>query len=152
VTRIGPLVLNHALASAGIDDDFFVLWPPIVLAALTIGDLDLAERLSPVTAGLPGQRPPAVAAQWHRLRGVLAAARGDDPQVVEAEMRAGVEEPARWLFLRHREDEAAPLHAAARATYANIGATSWLAKLDAWQTSLHGRPTASSTPLQDSMS
>ena len=62
------------------------------------------------------------------------------------------EELARWLFVRHRGDEAAPLLAAARATYTDIGATGWLAKLDAWQTSLRGGPTASSTPLQDSMS
>ena len=76
VARMAPVVLGHAMAAAGIDDDFFVLWPPLVLGALTIGDLDLAERLiAPVATALPGRRPPAVAAQWHRLRGLLAAAR-----------------------------------------------------------------------------
>ena len=35
VRRLAPLVLDYALASAGIDDDFFVLWPPLVLAALS---------------------------------------------------------------------------------------------------------------------
>jgi len=162
-TRLAPLVLDHALAAAGIDDDFFVMWPPLVLAALTLDDLDLAERLlAPVTTVLPGQRPLAVTAQWHRMCGLLAAARGEDPQIVEAEMRAGVdaleafgatgfhaqaeEELARWLVTQHREDEAAPLLAAARAKYTDIGATGWLTRLDAWQTS-HA-PTASSTPLQ----
>ena len=162
VARMAPVVLAHAMAAAGIDDDFFVLWPPLVLAALAIGDLDLADRLlAPVANALPGRRTPAVTAQWHRLRGLLAAARGDDPRTVEAAMRDGVdalaafgavgfhaqaqEELARWLLTQHREDEADPLLASARATYLEIGATGWLTRLDAWQTS--GAPTAS-TPLQ----
>ena len=120
---MAPVVLGHAMASAGIDDDFFVLWPPLVLGALSIGDLDLAESLiAPVATSLPGRRPPAVAAQWHRLRGLLAAARDDDPQAVEAAMRAGVdalaafgavgfhaqaqEELGRWLVTQGRADEA----------------------------------------------
>ena len=162
VARMAPVVLAHAMAAAGIDDDFFVLWPPLVLGALSIGDLDLADRLlAPVATALPGRRTPAVTAQWHRLRGLLAAARGDDPRTVEAAMRDGVdalaafgavgfhaqaqEELARWLLTQHREDEADPLLASARATYLEIGATGWLTRLDAWQTS--GAPTAS-TPLQ----
>ena len=125
---MAPVVLGHAMAAAGIDDDFFVLWPPLVLGALSIGDLDLAERLiAPVATSLPGRRPPAVAAQWHRLRGLLAAARDDDPQTVEAAMRAGVdalaafgavgfhaqaqEELGRWLVTQGRADEAqVPAH------------------------------------------
>ena len=96
VARMAPVVLGHAMAAAGIDDDFFVLWPPLVLGALTIGDLDLAERLiAPVATSMPGRRPPAVAAQWHRLRGLLAAARGDDPQTVEATMRGRGRRPRR---------------------------------------------------------
>ena len=31
---MAPVVLGHAMAAAGIDDDFFVLWPPLVLGAL----------------------------------------------------------------------------------------------------------------------
>ena len=58
------------MASAGIDDDFFVLWPPLVLGALSIGDLDLAERLiAPVATALPGQTPS------RRRRPVAPAAR-----------------------------------------------------------------------------
>ena len=125
VARLAPVVLSHTMAAAGIDDDFFVLWPPLVLAALSIGDLDLAERLmAPVAIALPGRRPPAVTAQWHRLRGLLAAARSDDPRSVEAAMRAGVdalaafgavgfhaqaqEELGRWLAAQDRADEAGP--------------------------------------------
>ena len=165
VARMAPVVLGHAMAAAGIDDDFFVLWPPLVLGALSIGDLDLAERLiAPVATALPGRRPPAVTAQWHRLRGLLAAARDDDPQAVEAAMRAGVdalaafgavgfhaqaqEELGRWLVTQGRADEARSLLATARATYAEIGAAGWLTRLDAYQTGLEQSPTASLTHRQ----
>ena len=152
-TRLAPQVLEHLLAASGLDDDFFVLWPPTVLAALASQDLDLAERLlTPVTQALPGQRPAAVTAQWHRLRGLVAAARGDDPGLAEAELRAGIdalatfgavgfqaqaqEELGRWLITQGRGHEASPLLDAARATYVDLGANGWLSTLDAWQTSL----------------
>jgi class 3 adenylate cyclase/tetratricopeptide (TPR) repeat protein len=151
--RLAPLVLEHLLAASGLDDDFFVLWPPAVLAALEAEDLDLADRLlAPVDTALPGQRPPAVAAQWHRLRGLVAAARGDDPELAESELRAGIdalrtfgargyqaqaeEELGRWLVTQARTDEAAQLLHTARTTFAEIGASGWLAKLDTWRTSL----------------
>ena len=151
VTRLAPVVLEHALAASGIDDDFFLLWPALVQGALAFGDLDLAERLlAPVSAAPPGRRPVAVTAQWHRLYGLLAAARGDDAHVVESELRAGVdglaaygargfhaqaeEELGRWLLTQHRDDEGETLLAAARATYVEIGATGWLARLDASRT------------------
>ena len=162
---MAPVVLGHAMASAGIDDDFFVLWPPLVLGALSIGDLDLAESLiAPVATSLPGRRPPAVAAQWHRLRGLLAAARNDDPRTVEAAMRDGVDalaafgavgfhaqaqdELGRWLVTQGRAEEARSLLATARATYADIGAAGWLARLDSYQAALEQSPTSSLTHRQ----
>jgi len=163
VARLAPVVLGHAMATAGIDDDFFVLWPPLVLGALSIGEVDLAERLiAPVATALPGRRPVAVAAQWHRLRGLLAAARDDDPQAVEAAMRDGVEalaafgavgfhaqaqeELGRWLVTQDRADEGRSLLATARATYADIGAAGWLTRLDAYQSALEQATTASVAP------
>jgi class 3 adenylate cyclase/tetratricopeptide (TPR) repeat protein len=151
VKRLALVVLDHALAAAGIDDDFFVLWPPLVLGALDVGDLDLAERLlEPVTSALPGQRPPALVAQWRRMQGLLAAARGDDAQLAESELRAGVdglaaygsrglhaqavEELGAWLLTQDRADEAGSCLAVARATYAEIGAAGWLARLDGSRT------------------
>ena len=172
-TRLAPLVLGHLLAASGIDDDFFLLWPPLVLAALGAGDLELAERLlDPVTTALPGQRSPAVTAQWHRLRGLLAAAHGDDPRLAETELRAGVdalaafgavgfhaqaqEELAHWLVTQRRDDEAAPLLDAARATYAEIGAIGWLSRLDERQTTRsadgHGLPRGTVKDLDHSQS
>lgn len=44
------------------------------------------------------------------------------------------EELARWLVDQHRPEDAQTLTDAARANYTNIGATGWLAKLDAWDT------------------
>ncbi len=164
VTRLAPLVVEHALAAAGLDDDFFLLWPQSVLAALAVDALDLAERLlTPVTDALPGKRPPVVAAQWHRLRGLLAAARGDHPELAETEMRAGIdalaafgaagfhaqaqEELGRWLDTQGRAEEAVPLLDAARTTYADIGATGWLAGLETWDSSRQQAATSTATPF-----
>jgi class 3 adenylate cyclase len=148
--------IDHLLTAGGIEDDFMVLWPPLVQAALAAGDTDLAERLlQPVATAQPGRVAPGVAAQWHRLRGLVAAARGDDPEFVEAELRTGIaaldtfgavghcararEELARWLVDQHRPGEAEPLIEAARITYTAIGATGWLAEIDSW----HAARTAS---------
>ena len=139
------------------DDDFCLLWPPLVLAAFAADDLELASRLlEPVEQARPGQRSPAVTAQWHRLRGQVAAARGGNPVFAETEMRAGItalaafgahgyraqaqEELARWLADQHRPNDAAPLIDAARETYTEINATGWLARLHTWSTSR--QPTA----------
>ncbi|MBC7640092.1 MAG: hypothetical protein H7231_09960, partial [Rhodoferax sp.] len=147
-------IFPRLLSYYGLDDDFCVLWPPLVLAALAADDLELASRLlEPVEQARPGQRSPAVAAQWHRLRGLVAAARGGDPVFVETEMRLGIdaldalgahgyraqaqEELARWLADQHRPDDAAPLIDAARETYTEINATGWLARLQTWSTSRH---------------
>jgi hypothetical protein len=160
--RMAPLVLEHLLASAGLDDDFFLLWPQLVLAGLGAGNLELAEQLmAPVATALPGNRPVAVDAQWHRLSGLLAAARGDDPDHAETELRAGVlalaafgavgfhaqaqEELGRWLVDQGRDEEAAPLLDAARTTYADIGAAGWLTRLDSWDDLRRARDTASSS-------
>jgi hypothetical protein len=144
--------ITRLIATAGIDEDFSVLWPPLVAAALAARDLGLAGRLlDPVENAPPGRRSPAVAAQWHRLRGLVSAARGDDSEFAETEMRTGItalgafgavgyraqaqEELARWLVDQNRPDDARPLIDAARTTYTDIGATGWLAKLDAWNSS-----------------
>ena len=140
------------LSYCGLDDDFCVLWPPLVLAALAADDFNLAQQLlNPVEEAQPGVLSPAVAALWHRLRGLVAGARGDDPGFAENEMRIGIsaldafgargyrgqaqEELARWLTVHDKPDDAAPLIAAARATYAQIGAAGWLARMDSRDTS-----------------
>jgi class 3 adenylate cyclase/tetratricopeptide (TPR) repeat protein len=155
---LAAVTMDHLLAVSGIEDDFFVLWPPLVLAALAAGDLDLAERLlRPVAAAQSGRVSAGVAAQWLRVRGLVAAARGDDPASVEADLRAGIaaldafgmvgeraraqEELARWLVGQGRAGEADPLLAAARASYSEIGAPGWLAQLDTWDVGRLAAPT-----------
>ena len=144
---IAPTSMEHLLTAMGIGDDFMILWPPLVLAAVAAGDTELAERLlDPVTTAQPGRVSPGVAAQWHRLRGLVAAARGDDPEFTETEMRTGIaaldafgalgyraraqEELARWLVEQGRSDEAESFFEDARTTYTDIGATGWLTRLD----------------------
>ncbi len=148
--RIASASIDHILAAMGLEDDFMFLWPPLVLAALAANDTDLAQQLlEPVATAQPGRVAPAVAAQWHRLRGLVAAARGDDPLSVEADLRAGIaaleafgavgyraraqEELAHWLLDQNRPSDAEQLIEQARATYTDIGAAGWLTQLDSRQ-------------------
>jgi len=146
--RLAEESVTHAIAFAGIDDDFMWIWPPAVQAALTSGDLALAQRLmDPVDSASPGLVSAAVRAQWHYLRGLIAAARGDDSSEAERELRIGIEalgsfgcvgfsaraqeDLGHWLVGQRRAEEAASLLDRARTTYAEIGALGWLARLDA---------------------
>jgi hypothetical protein len=139
-------------------EDSHVMWPAMVEVALAAGDLGCAERLlAPVASAPTTQVSPALGAQLLRLTGRVGAARGDDPASVEDPFRRGIaaldafgavgeracaqEELARWLVDQGRPDEAEPLLAAARSTYADIGALGWLARLDAFT----GAPVAASS-------
>ncbi len=55
------------------------------------------------------------------------------------------EELARWFVEQHRAYDAQPLIDAARATYTDIGATGWLARLDAWDIRRHPTVASSNT-------
>jgi len=135
--------LEAVVASAGLEDDFMHLWPPLVEAALAAGDVAMAERLMLPVAEAPDDAiSPAVRAHFLRLRGLLAAAREDAETSVEADLRAGAEALAdfgavglagrahenlgRWLASIGRDDEAQTALANARAAYQRIGATGWL--------------------------
>lgn len=141
--RLAEESLPHLLAAAGLDDDFMHLWPPLILAALEADDVQLAERfLEPVASAAPGIVAPAVRGQFRRLRGLVGAARGDDPVTVEKDLRTGVEiltdfgaviaaaqardELGRWLVTQSRSDEGDELIAAAQATFLDIGALGWV--------------------------
>ena len=139
--------LPHLLASMGLTDEFVYLWPPFVLAALADGDVPLAERLMMPVTTAESAISPYLAALAARLGGLVAAARGDDPAAVEADLRTGVaglqafgavvdaaraeEELAHWLNTQDRADEAEPLLTHVRATYEEIGAHGWLAQMEA---------------------
>jgi hypothetical protein len=132
----------------GIDDDLAHLWPGMVTTALAAGDVEGAQRLlKPVATASPVLLTPVLAAHLASLRGLVAAARGDDPAAIEADLRAGAsglddfgaiglaarakEDLAGWLAAQNREDEAAEFREQARATYQQIGAQGWLTQLDA---------------------
>jgi class 3 adenylate cyclase/tetratricopeptide (TPR) repeat protein len=70
--------IDASISAAGIDDDFALYWPLGVEYSLLAGDVDRAERLlQPVTEAASGVVTPLVHAQLFRLRGMIAAARGD---------------------------------------------------------------------------
>ena len=146
---LAEATLSHQLSASGLEDDFMHFWPPLVRAAVAAADVPLAERLlEPVAGAAPGLLSTAVAAHLRHLQGLVGAARGDEPRTVEADLRAGVaaladfgalgwsaraeEDLARWLASQGRAFDAAPHLEHARATYAQIGATGWLRRLDSF--------------------
>jgi DICT domain-containing protein len=113
-------------------------------AALALGDRPKAEELiGRIDAIPPGLRPPSLSAHANRARARLA----DSPAM--AAMHAAVAEAsfdglgmAFWRAVTQLEQaerlaavgqavDAAPLLAAARATFADLGAVPWLARADA---------------------
>lgn len=145
--RLAEESITHLLSVSGIDDDFLWLWPPAVRAAISAGDIAMAERLmAPVDSAAPGIVSTAVRAHWHHLRGLMAAARGADPEEAESELRLGIlalaafgsvgfraqaeEDLGCWLRAHDRHDAGTALLRRARATYEQIGAVGWLARLD----------------------
>jgi class 3 adenylate cyclase/tetratricopeptide (TPR) repeat protein len=143
--RIAKCTLPHVLAAFDLADEFVFHWPPLILAALADGDPDLAEQLMEPVATARFALPAYLDAQRLRMRGLIAAARCDDPDGIEADLRAGVsglttfgavgdaaraqEELACWLLSQERADEATPLLAKVRASYKELGARRWLAEL-----------------------
>jgi class 3 adenylate cyclase/tetratricopeptide (TPR) repeat protein len=140
-----PELLNYA----GLSDIFLDLWPELVLAALAARDVDLARKLlAPVESARSEERLPFLEAQWHRLRGLTAAAEGADPDVTEGELRRGArelgalgargtcaqahEELGRWLHGQGRPAEATEHLEFASTEYEAIGAQGWRRRLDQW--------------------
>jgi hypothetical protein len=115
-------------------------------AALTLGETErAAELVSTIDAIPPGLRPPYLTAQADRFRALLAGA----DESAERQFRAAEEgfreigvvfwqavtllQRGEWLVARERPDEAAPLLAAARATFEQLRATLWLGRADGLQ-------------------
>jgi class 3 adenylate cyclase len=138
--------VGYALRWQGLGDDFMHLWPPAVEAAIQAREFALAAGLlAHVADEPPALLTPALAAHLPRLRGLLGAARGDDPRQVEADLRQGAEAMAaygaapyaaraqhalgQWLVDQGRADHAEPWLELARVTYEQLGATAWLREL-----------------------
>jgi hypothetical protein len=150
---------EHLVTAVGFEDDFGVIWPHLVQAALAAEEIDLAERLlEPVATAPSGLVSPGVGAQWLRLRALVAAARGTDPVAVEAALRAGIdaltaygavgevaraqEELARWLVEQSRPDDARGAARVRPDDVPEIGAAGWLERLDAWDSGRVARASA----------
>jgi tetratricopeptide (TPR) repeat protein len=113
-------------------------------AALALGDRAKAEELLEIVEALPaGLRPPFLDATAHRFRARLA---GTDPgadreytaaaaglRALELPFHLAVVqlEHAEWLIARGRPDDAQPLLAEARDTFARLEAKPWLERVDA---------------------
>ncbi len=147
--RRAEAALGHVVDAMGLDDDFVVLWPPLVRAVVAAGDLPRARRmLAPVADARQESVVPVVDAHWHALRGLVESVDGSSDVVVEGDLRRGAEslerlgargeaarsreDLARWLHARSRLDEARDLLGSATATYRSIGASAWAARAGSW--------------------
>ena len=147
VADLARSTVELAISDSALQDDFMILWPRSVRAALTVGDLDTAEDLlNKVGTASPGAVTPVLQAHLAILGAALAIARGEAAETVETGLRAGVdgftaygspiwlaeaeEDLGSWLAGQGRYREAQPHLDAARATYLSLGATAWLKRLD----------------------
>ena len=126
-------------------DDFEIFWGPTLELQLAAGDLEAAQRMLDLGAPLVGGRSRHLTRAEHaRLRALLAAARGEDP---EADFRAAEREHAtyrapyllartrldlaRWLHGQGRTDETGPLLGLARPVLEELRAAPALAEVAA---------------------
>jgi hypothetical protein len=128
-------------------DDFHVYWPLAMRIALVADDRAAGAELMAYTANHAYGPVGSIAAHARVFRASWALRDGDaDDPAIEAELRAGTDELDRcgvvvWrahaqedlgrlLLAQGRADEAAPFIEAARETYAALGASSWLARVE----------------------
>jgi hypothetical protein len=137
--------VRACVRDAGMREDFEVLWAPAVELQLEAGDLGAAAELLELAGPSLGGRSRAVTrGMVPRLRGLLALARGEDPETDLREAALAFEESgatyllartrlelARWLQGQGRGVEAAPLLAAARETFVALRATPSVIEVDA---------------------
>ncbi|MCW2765643.1 MAG: hypothetical protein JWO11_1602, partial [Nocardioides sp.] len=126
-------------------EDFEVHWSPAVQLQIRTGDLDTAAALMALAGPLLGGRGrPITRAEVPRLRGLLAIARGEDPEPDLREAAAAHEgygtpyllartrlELGRWLQEQGRGREATELLALARPVFVELRATPSVVELDA---------------------
>lgn len=136
---------TRAYASEGVLEDIDVWWPIAVELQIAVGDVDAAAELMSLSEPRVVAEGSALGhGELPRLRGLLALARGEDP---EAELRAAeiaLEafgapyllartrlELGRWLHAAGRIDEAMDLLGLARPAFELVGAEPSLAEIDA---------------------
>ena len=142
-------VIDEAMAEgvAVAEEGVRLAFPVAFEAAIDVGDLDEAERLTQILATHPpGEVPPFLRAQITRALALVGAARGDYETVedglsaAEAKFRelgypywtARVQlDRAEWLAGRGRSEESAGLATQAAAGFERIGAAPMLARAQA---------------------
>ncbi|HET7386148.1 MAG TPA: adenylate/guanylate cyclase domain-containing protein [Nocardioidaceae bacterium] len=138
--------LEHAVADAGMTDDYVAHLPRMVRVAVAAGEPQTARAMiEQVEASPRGLVSPALRAYESALRGLVGSHLGGDAESVESDLRDGVaaltaygavpdralaqEDLGSWLIEQGRHAEAAELLRAARTTYTELGATAWLERL-----------------------
>ncbi len=139
--------LELSIADAGLTDDYPVQMPRLVWFALEVDDREFVRGVLSQLAGAPrGLDIAGLRAYERTFAGLLGLREGTDLPTAETDARLGIagletygavpdralaqEELARWLVGQGRALDAAPLLEAARATYADLGATAWLERID----------------------
>lgn len=149
-TRELGTALHKELVGNGVLEDLQVFWPLAVRVALEADEL--TDELLLVTERALQEAPPvsSLVGHAHVFRALLAERNGgSDPAEIETDLREGVrlldrcgqvvwcahaqEDLGRWLVEQGRPEEAEPFLTAARSTYADLGATSWLARVESAQ-------------------
>jgi tetratricopeptide (TPR) repeat protein len=135
------------LADAGMTDDYLVQVPRMVRVVVECGQMEAAQV---IVAQLEQASPTAATAGLHAfaaaLRGLLGAHTGAPAEMVEADLRVGIEmlgeygavpdralaqeDLGRWLLDQGRAREGSELLEAARSTYDELGAGAWLERVD----------------------
>ncbi len=151
LTGTAPRVVANGLKYCALDDDFPHVWAQAVGWLIDVQDFTGARALlRPVTDVAPIRWTPLLAAQLPRLRGTIEAldpASTTDPADVERDLLAAIEALAafgavpdraraqavlgRWLELNGRSADAAGHLAAARETFTELRAETWIEELDA---------------------
>ena len=140
--------VDRIVEDAELSDDFVNIWPSAVRLTLEAEDLATAASLIEVVASAPpGLLTVPLRANLMILRALAAIRSDDEPDAMEADLRAGIaaldgygaipmraraqEDLGSWLLAQGRTVEAQPVLDAARAAYRQLGAMAWLERLDA---------------------
>ncbi len=132
-------------AEDGLTEDFEMLWAPAVELQLRVGDVEAAGRLMELAEPFLGARRRMLTdCVVHRLRGLLALARGEDPEADLREAEAALVaygapyllartrlELGRWLVGQGRGEEATVMLVQAWETLVALGAAPSVVEVDA---------------------
>ncbi len=135
---------RRAHAAEGVVEDLHAVWTIPVELQLAAGDVEAAEELFRLASPLVSDLPPALTrGQLPRLRGMVAAARGENPEADLREAEAALAayaapylvartrlELGRWLHGQGRPQESTPLLAQARETFVELRAAPSIAEVD----------------------